>query len=58
MKANMTTNAVNDQLKNLGAEIIDNSNIDWSHLGRKGHHMTPHGTGKLAVNFIKTLKSL
>lgn len=58
MKANMTTNAVNEKLKNLGADIIDNSNIDWSHLGRKGHHMTPHGTGKLAVNFIKTLKSL
>jgi hypothetical protein len=49
---------VNEKLKNLNTEIMDNSNIDWSHIGRKGLHLTPHGTGKLAVNIIKKLKSL
>ena len=57
-KAQMTVKLVNEKLKNLNTEIMDNSNIDWSHIGRKGLHLTPHGTGKLAVNIIKKLKSL
>ena len=32
--------------------------MDLSHLGRKGLHMTPHGTGKLAINIIRKLKGL
>ena len=39
-------------------DIIDNSNIERTHLGRKGLHMKPHCTGKLAVNIIHVLKSL
>ena len=56
--AQLTVNSVNEQLKHLGTDIMDNNNIDWIHLGRKGHHLTPHGTGKLAMNIIKKLKNL
>ena len=56
--AQLTVNSVNEQLKHLGTDIMDNNNINWIHLGRKGHHLTPHGTGKLAMNIIKKLKSL
>ena len=54
-KAQLTVNLVDDKLKYLQTDTIDNSNIDLSHLGRKGLHMTPHGTGKLAVNIIKNV---
>ena len=39
-------------------ESIDNSNISLEHVGKQGLHLNPHGTGKLAVNIIKTLKQL
>ena len=44
-KAQLTVNLVNENLKDLQTDTIDNSNIDLSHLGRKGLHMTPYGTG-------------
>ena len=49
---------VNENLLDLNADIVDNSNIVRLHIGRKGHHLTSHGTGKLAVNIIKMLKRL
>ena len=57
-KAQLTVNLVNEKLNDLQTDTIDNSNIDLSYLGRKGLHMTPHGTGKLAVNIIRKLKCL
>ena len=57
-KAQLTANLVNEKLKDLQTDTIDNSIIDLSHLGRKGLHMTPHGTCKLAVNIIRELKGL
>ena len=58
MKAKFTGNLTNKYLYNLGVDIIYNENITIKHLGRKGHHMTPRGTGQLAINFIQVLKSL
>ena len=58
MKAKFTGNLTNKYLSNLGVDIIYNENITTKHLGRKGHHMTPRGTGQLAINFIQVLKSL
>ena len=58
MKAQFTGNLTNKYLSNLGVDIIYNDNITTKHLGRKGHHMTPRGTGQLAINFIRVLKSL
>ena len=57
-KAQFTGNLTNKYLSNLGVDIINNDNITTMHLGRKGHHMTPRGTGRLAMNFIRVLKSL
>ena len=57
-KAQLTVNLVNEKLNDLQTDTIDNSNIDLLYLGRKGLHMTPHGTGKLAVNIIRKLKCL
>ena len=57
-KAQLTVQRTNDLLASSDLKIINNSNIKRSHLGKKGLHMNPHGTGKLAVNFLKVLKSL
>ena len=43
---------------NMDMEIINNDNINEKYLGKKGLHLIPHGTGKLAVNFIKCVKTL
>ena len=52
-KAELTVRITNKNLINLEIDIIDNSNINRKHLGKKGLHMTPHGTGRLAINFIQ-----
>ena len=57
-KAQLTSCKTNTMLKSLDVEFIDNDNITREHLGKKGHHMTPYGTGRLAINIIKVLKSL
>ena len=57
-KAQLTSDMTNSKLNSVGIDIIDNNNITRKHLGKKGHHMTPYGTGRLAINIINTLKSL
>ena len=57
-KAQLTSDITNTKLNTVGVDIIDNNNITRKHLGKKGHHMTPYGTGRLAMNIINTLKSL
>ena len=57
-KVQLTVRMTNKNLINLGTDIIDNSNINRKLLGKKGLHMTPHGTGRLAINFIRVLKTL
>ena len=57
-KAQLTTLMTNKNFKNLGEDIIDNSNIGTKHLGRIGLHMTPYGTSRLAMNIIRVLKML
>ena len=56
-KAQLTIVRINESISNMGL-YIDNSNITREHLGKKGLHMNPHGTGKLAINFINILKKL
>ena len=57
-KTQDTVRTVNDMLSNCGVRLINNSNILREHLGRKGLHMNPYGTGKLAINLIRVLKTL
>ena len=57
-KAQLTVRMTNENLAKRDLEIIDNSNITRTHLGKKGLHMNPKGTGRLAINIIKFLISL
>ena len=57
-KAQLTTLMTNKNLMNLGEDVIDNSNIETKHLGRKGLHMNSYGTSRLAMNIIRFLKKL
>ena len=56
-KATLTVNKVNEHLSALQLYIVDNSNINVTGLNRGGLHLNKTGTGKLAVNFIKKIKS-
>ena len=57
-KTQDTAKTVNAMLSNCGVRLINNSNILREHLGRKGLHMNPYGTGKLAINLIRVLNIL
>ena len=57
-KAQLTVLMTNKKLAHLGMGIINNNNIKQLHLGKKRLHLNPHGTGKLALNFLKILKTL
>ena len=47
---------VNNHINSLKLKVVDNDNITTKHLDNNGLHMLDIGTGKLAVNFIKTIK--
>ena len=55
-KARLTAENTNRKLTSLGLEVINNDNINENHLGKKGLHLRPNGTSRLATNFIATLK--
>ena len=56
-KALLTIKQLNDLLNEKHKnEIINNDNINESHLGRKGLHLNRKGIGRLALNFISKLK--
>ena len=48
----------NEKLKKSQLRILDNSNLNISHLGRKGLHFSNHGTKKMAVNLISLIRRL
>ena len=52
------TKRLNSLLSESSLDIIDNSNIGHSFLGVRGLHLNEHGVGKLALNFIKRIKSI
>ena len=56
-KASLTVNNVNQHLSTLQLDVIDNSNISNVRLSRRGLHLNIQGLGKLAINFIKKIKS-
>ena len=57
VKASLTVTNVNQHLSTLKLGIIDNSNISNAGLSRGGLHLNSQGLGKLAINFIKKIKS-
>ena len=57
-KAALTIKRLNSLLSESSLDIIDNSNIGHSFLGMHGLHLNEHGIGKLALNFVKRIRSL
>ena len=56
-KANNTLCELAILLKDAG-NIICNDNVDSSCLGKKGLHLNPKGSGRLAINFISLMRRL
>ena len=54
-KAGLTIKYLCDKLDNLNIYVLDNSNINENHLGRKGLNLNGMGTGRLAMNIISDI---
>ena len=57
-KASLTVSRINELLKTVKINIIENNNITNQHLNKHGLHLNEKGSGKLALNFIKKIKEL
>ena len=57
-KVALTIKRLNSLLSESSLNIIDNSNIGHSSLGMHGLHLNEHGVGKLALNFVKRIRSI
>ena len=57
-KASLTVKNVNDHLDALNIDVVDNRNIGGNCLINSGLHPNSTGYGKLAINFIKKMKTL
>lgn len=49
---------LNVKIRKLLFPYLDNSNIGYDHLGKKGLHLNDHGTKKMARNIISLVKRL
>ena len=58
MKANAIISRLNTLIHQLNIPVVDNSNIDTQHLGKKGLHLNNRGTGRLALNLISYIRCL
>ena len=57
-KANNTLRELDIILKNTTKDIVINDNIDITCLGKRGLHLNPKGSGRLAINFISLMRRL
>ena len=57
-KANIIIKNFNLKLKRLNYAHLDNTNINESHLGRKGLHLNKQGITCMAKNIITLMKQL
>ena len=53
--ARLVIRSLINKRNNLNLEMVDNSNIEFEHLGRKGLHLNKWGTSKLAMNYISLI---
>ena len=58
IKANNTLRELDMILRNTYKDIVINDNIDISCLGKRGLHLNPKGSGRLAINFISLMRRL
>ena len=57
-KANHKLNELDSKLKGSQNDIIVNDNLDGTCLGKKGLHLNQKGSGRLALNIIKSIQGL
>ena len=57
-KAAPTTKRLNSLLLDFSLDISNNSKIGYSFLGMHGLHLNEHSGGKLALNFVKRIRSI
>ena len=57
-KAMLTIIKIIELVKKFNIELIENSNINDTHLGRKGLHLNDRGNSRLAMNFINFIKNI
>ena len=57
-KAALTIKNLNQHLRELDIEIIENSNITFKDLGKKGLHLAKYGKFKLVKNIMQKLNKL
>ena len=57
-KANNTLRDLDVYLRNNISDVVINENIDVSCLGKRGLHLNPKGSGRLAMNYISLMKRL
>ena len=57
-KASLTVVNINDHLNALNIHVVANRNIGGNCLTNSGLHVISTGCGKLAINFIKKMKTL
>ena len=55
-KANCAIRNLNNKLGDLKIPLLDNSNIEEKHLGKKGLHLNSWGVSRLAMNCISLLR--
>ena len=56
--ANLKIFHLRNKLKSANISIIDNENINYEYLGKKGLHMSSKGITRLAMNFIGFIRRL
>ena len=56
--ANQIVKTLNLKLRKSHYDLLDNSNLNLSHLGRRGLHLNEHGTKVMAGNIISLIKHL
>ena len=57
-KTALTIKRLNSLLSESSLDIMDNNNIGQYFLGMHGLHLNAHGVGKLALDFIKRIRSI
>ena len=55
-KANQIIKNLNVKIKRLHYQLLDNSNINVNHLGKKGLHLNDQGVKRMAKNIISLIR--
>ena len=58
-KAALTISNLNKKILNTpGLKIVNNENISFHHLGRKGLHLNKRGKNRFSLNIVETILNM